>query len=441
MNRLKLPLLYVTFAPAILLFMRNDVHATERADIIVAHDGSGRFRLIQDAINSVPQDNASNITILIKKGTYAEKLLVTKSQITLVGEDRDSTRIVYAELRSNWVKAHDGDDWGSAVINIGDGVTDVVLANLTVYNNYGSLYGSHDHQFAIRGFQANRIALLHCNVIADGGDTVSLWNGDSGMYYHASCYFEGWVDYVCPRGWCYVTDSRFFGHNLPSASIWHDGSKNKEQKFVIRNSSFDGVPDFPLGRHHRDGQFYLLDCTFSKNMADRPIYYPKQSPNAVPWIWGERHYFYNCHREGGDYSWFANNLEKAEGPPKQEEVTSKWTFGGRWDPEASLPPVLPFASIPTPRNDDYGVDNSGMNLRWISARNAVKHLVHFGETNPPPVVASTTSSSFRIEVLKPSTEYYWSVDVVTDADTIAGQVWRFRTVSNENGTASKGKSP
>ena len=211
--------------------------AAERADIVVAQDGTGRFHSIQEALNSIPDNNKRLMIILIKKGVYAEKLFITKSNIALVGEDKDSTRIVYAELRSNWTKAPnnhrdgtlDSADWGSAVVNIGNGVTDVTIANLTVYNNYGSLYGTHDHQFAVRGFNATRIIFLNCNVISDGGDTMSLWNRAEGMYYHANCTFEGWVDFVCPRGWCYITDSRFYGHNL-SASIWHDGKLEQRPK-------------------------------------------------------------------------------------------------------------------------------------------------------------------------------------------------------------------
>ena len=156
--------------------------------------------------------------------------------------------------------------------------------------------------------------------------------------------FEGWVDFVCPRGWCYITDSRFYGHNL-SASIWHDGSSHKDQKFVIRYSQFDGVPGFPLGRHHRDAQFYLLDCIFSKNMADRPIYAPLNSPNMVLWNWGVRHYFFNCHREGGDFAWFGDNLSTAEGSPTPTDVTASWTFGGKWNPEITMPHVTPFRRL------------------------------------------------------------------------------------------------
>ncbi len=366
--------------------------------VVVAQDGSGDFRTIQEALDAIPSDNAQNRIILIRNGTYHEKLRVTASHVSLVGEDRDKTRIEFAELRRNWRASHP-DDWGAAVINIA--ATDVIIANLTVHNTFG---GDHDHQFAIRSMDnANRIAILNANVIADGGDTLSLWNSESGLSYYADSYFEGWVDYLCPRGWAYVTNSRFFGHN-PTASIWHDGSKDKDQKFVIRHSQFDGVPGFALGRNHRDAQFYLLDVEFSSNMADKPIY---PSSATTPRPWGERYYYSNAHRQGGDFAWFADNL-----PLRDEDITPAWAFEHKWDP-AQLPSVLPFAAIPNPENGARWIDPAGIPLRWTPARNAAAERVYFGKTNPP-----TETHTRDTGPLEPGATYYWRVD--------AGPIWSFR---------------
>jgi hypothetical protein len=400
------------------------VIAKEKADIIVAQDGSGQFTKIQEAINAVPADNAKNVIILIKNGIYREKLFITKSFITLVGEDRDSTRIIYAELRRNINKTplDMRSDWGTAVVNIDSFITDITLANLSVHNNYGSLHNDEGHQFAIRG-GGTRILILNCNIIADGGDTLSLWNKKNGMYYHANCYFEGWVDYVCPRGWCYITDSKFFGHNL-SASIWHDGDADKNQKFVIRYSSFDGVPNFPLGRNHRDGQIFLLDCIFSREMADTPIYYPNGS--ATTWKWGDRHYYYNCHREGGDYAWFKDNLETSASAPKENEVTAKWTFDGKWDPEENIPAVLPMVFLPRPRDSAYKIqwDN---NLKWVPARNAISHNIYFGKDGNLEFKRNQKENVFNPRKLESNTRYYWRIDEVTETDTLIGPLWHFTT--------------
>ena len=397
--------------------------AAEHADIIVSTSGSGNFKSIQDAISSVA-DQKKPVIILVRNGLYNEKVFIQRSHLTLVGEDEDSTRIVFPELRENWNREHNGSDWGSGVVNIDTGVTDITLANLTVYNDYGWQNDVFNkHQFAIRG-AGTRIMLLHCKVKSDGGDALSLWDKKDGMYYHADCYFEGWVDYVCPRGWCYITNSRFFGHNL-SASIWHDGDFDKRQKLVISDSYFDGVPGFPLGRNHRDGQIYLLNCKFSERMADRPIYHPPTS--KTDWEWGARHYYYNCHRDGGDFAWFKDNLAGAEGSPHASDITARWAFDGQWDPEATMPSVLPFAFLPVPQTSAIDVSTDSISLSWIGGRNAESHNVYFGTHMPLDYRGTSSTASFMIRSLQPGMEYFWRIDEVTLDGVIPGELWSFRT--------------
>jgi pectinesterase len=312
----------------------HDSKNTFNYEYIVAQDGSGNFNTIQIALNNIKNDHRRHI-IFIKNGIYNEKLFIEKDNVALIGDNKDSTLIIFAELRSNW-KINNPNDYGAAVINIKDSITDCIIQNLTVRNNYGSLFNNNDHQFTIKGGAGvTRIIIDNCKIISDGGDALSLWNTTDGMYYHNNCYFEGWVDYVCPRGYCYIENSSFYGHNK-TASIWHDGSGKEDNKFVIRNSYFDGVPGFPLGRHHRDAQFYLIDCRFSKNMADKNIYfYPSKSPVVLKWDIN-RYYYSNCHGDSIDYSWHADNLYKAPGSPKPGEVTATWTFKGLWNPYKSL---------------------------------------------------------------------------------------------------------
>ncbi|HEX6101187.1 MAG TPA: pectinesterase family protein [Thermoanaerobaculia bacterium] len=406
--------------------------AEENASLIVAQDGSADFRTIQEAVDAIPPDNGDYQIILIRNGVYREKVRIAKSYVALVGEDRDKTRIEFAELRRNW-RANHPDDYGAAVINIANDATDIVIANLTVLNDYGRKFGDHDHQFAIRGMDtSNRIAVLHANVIADGGDTFSPWNAESGLSYATDSYFEGHVDFVCPRGWSYITNSRFFAHN-ESAAIWHDGSRDRDQKFVIRHSRFDGVPNAPLGRNHRDAQFYVLDSELSSNMADRAIY-PAAAPD--PRYWGERYYYASARREGGRSAWLADNLETAEGTPRDEEITAEWTFGGRWDP-ASLPAVLPHAAIPRPEHGWKWVDPAGVTLRWTPARNAGTQRVYFSDVIPsvergtwaggeadmssahhPPRSLATLGMTYDTGPLEPGKTYYWQID--------DGPVWSFR---------------
>ena len=59
-------------------------------DYVVAQDGTGDFFTVQEAINAVP-DFRKNVrtTILVRKGTYKEKIIIPESKIniSLIGED------------------------------------------------------------------------------------------------------------------------------------------------------------------------------------------------------------------------------------------------------------------------------------------------------------------------------------------------------------------
>jgi pectinesterase len=195
------------------------------------------------------------------------------------------------------------------------------------------------HAFAVYG-TGTRTIIINCNVLSKGGDTVALWDYKDGMYYHSNCRFKGAVDFVCPRGWCYIKNSQFY-QLKQTASVWHAGGYDINQKLVIENSSFDGVKNFQLGRHHYEAQFYFIDCRFSDNLSDKPIYRVTYSDSTLnrPSNWGERYYFYNCIKEGEVFNWLKNSLTKNEA----DKVSVKWTFDGKWDPEsAEGPKVLKY---------------------------------------------------------------------------------------------------
>ncbi len=315
--------------------------ALPKPDITVAADGSGNFKTIQEAINSIPADNTQRMVIYIKDGFYSEILRMSAPYVTLRGQSRDGTRIVAP---------------AASVINVGG--KDCIFQNLTVSNTAGSK-GVHAECFS--GRVCDHCVIEDCNVYSDGDDTIALWQND-GHYYHARLNVTGSVDFVCPHAACYMTDSKLYEMNQGiEAMMWHDGQYDATQKFVIRNCQYDGAYGFNLGRHHHDGLFFFLDCTMSKMQNDKPPYrvvYPLDgsTPTAADIAknqgldasnkWGERAYYFNDKKEGGNYPWMTNNLDKAPGSPKPEEVTAKWAFNGAWDPErTSGPGVTEVAGI------------------------------------------------------------------------------------------------
>lgn len=328
-------------------------------DIVVAPDGSGNFKTIQEAINSLPAEAASQRVILIKKGTYNEKIFIDKNFITLRGENPEKTVITIAEAREAW-RCNNPDDYGTATINLKG--SDINLENLSFINSYGrdnkkdkiidcasdssgkKTIKPNVHQMALRSFGTTRLFVKNCIFRAYGGDTVSPWNTEDGMFYFKDCVMEGGVDFYCPRGWALAENCTFICRNN-NAGIWHDGSKYESSKTVLLNCKFAGDDNFKLGRYHRDAQFYLLNCSFPANMADADIYLVPTS-NTI--LWGRRVYYYNCKKEGGDYAWHKNNLPAGF---SINDFSVPWVFDNKWDPakeaaknEATLVQALDGAS-------------------------------------------------------------------------------------------------
>ena len=305
-----------------------NLHASEQPlRLQVALDGSAPFRSVQQALDALPATKQWAL-IEIGPGIYKEKLYLTRDKVVLAGSGKTSTTIEFPELRKNHLKQQP-DDWGSAVVNIK--ASDIVLLDLTVFNSYGALNGDHDHQFAIRGFeQASRIITDQCRVIAGGADSLSLWH-KQGLYYHSNCYFEGHVDYVCPRGTAWITQSQFYSQ-ATEASLWHDGELDKNTKLVVTDSGFSGIQGFLLGRRHYDAQFYLKNNNYSPLMADQPIFrktYPDEPSRDRANLWGERSYFDGS--SGANYGWLQNNWPK--GTPS---LSADWVYQGQWQPEQVL---------------------------------------------------------------------------------------------------------
>ena len=312
---------------------------------IHAKKGSKKYSSIQDAINSLSDSSKERRIIFIKNGTYREKIFVTKNNIVFEGENREKTIITFDIARDEWRCDHN-DDWGVATLNLNG--NDLTFRNLTIANDYGfnnknprlvncasdttkhqKVITNGGHQMALRSIRSTRLQAINCRFRAYAGDTVSPWNLTDGMFYFKDCIIEGGVDFYCPRGWAFAEHCTFFA-NTGAASIWHDGTGNKDFKTILRNCSFDGFKGFNLGRYHKDAQFYLINCTFSSNMADKDIYLV---PTANVLQWGRRIFYFNCHKTGGDYDWFKNNLENADGKPDAKNITVNWLFKNNWHPE------------------------------------------------------------------------------------------------------------
>lgn len=230
----------------VVLAQKQPKTATPPIDIVVAQDGSGQFKNVQDAIMSVPSGSVSNpVVIHIKPGTYKELIYIQheKRFFRLVGEDAKTTILTF-DLHANIV-GKDGKPIGtfrtpSAVID----ADDFIAENITFENSAGPV----GQALAIR-VDGDRAVFRRCRFLG-WQDTVFL---NRGRQYFEDCYIAGHVDFIFGAATAFF--ERCHIHCLRNGYITAASTYDYHPSgFVFSHCSITGEPEVKtyLGRPWRD---------------------------------------------------------------------------------------------------------------------------------------------------------------------------------------------
>lgn len=172
---------------------RCDADGGERTyDYVVAADGTGDFTTVQAAIDAVPNFRKSaRTTILVKKGTYREKVIVApcKINVSLVGEDGAViTYDDYAQKPNCF--GEETSTSGSATVYLY--APDFYAENITFQNSAGPV-----GQAVACFVAADRCCFRRCRFLGFQ-DTLYTYGEGCRMYFD-HCYVEGTVDFIF--GW------------------------------------------------------------------------------------------------------------------------------------------------------------------------------------------------------------------------------------------------
>jgi len=152
---------------------------------VVAQDGSGDFKTIQETIDACKAFPDERITITLKPGVYKEKVEVYSwtTKISLLGEDASTTIISF-------------DDYsGKGAINTFTSYTvkvagdDFYAENITFENTAGPV-----GQAVALHIEADRCVFKHCRFVGNQ-DTIYA-GGENSRQYFLNCYIEGTTDFI-----------------------------------------------------------------------------------------------------------------------------------------------------------------------------------------------------------------------------------------------------
>ena len=159
--------------------------------IVVARDGTGEFRTIDEAIEVCRAFMEYQKVIYVKNGVYKEKLIVPSwlTNITICGEDRDKTIITYddhANLRLEGTERKMG-TFRTYTLKI-EG-TNITIKNITIENNAAKL-----GQAVCIHTEGDNLTFENCRILGNQ-DTIYTGTPGTHCYFH-NCYIEGTTDFI-----------------------------------------------------------------------------------------------------------------------------------------------------------------------------------------------------------------------------------------------------
>ena len=231
--------------------------------IIVARDGTGEFRTVDEAIEVCRAFMDYHKVIYIKKGTYKEKLIIPSwlQNIELCGEDMKETIITY-------------DDHANIKITLGTAEprtqpmgtfrtytlkiegNDITIKNLTLENNSARL-----GQAVALHTEGDRIKIINCRLIGHQ-DTVYTGVAYTHIFFKG-CYICGTTDFIFGPSIAWFEDCTI--ESLVNSYVTAASTpKDQEYGYVFNNCRLiakEGVDKVFLGRPWRDyGYTLFMNC-------------------------------------------------------------------------------------------------------------------------------------------------------------------------------------
>lgn len=153
--------------------------------LVVARDGTGEYRNIQEAVEAVRAFMDYTVTIYIKNGIYKEKIVIPSwvKNVQLVGESAEKTIITYDDhaninkmgtFRTYTVKVEGND---------------ITFKDLTIENNAAPL-----GQAVALHTEGDRLMFVNCRFL---GNQDTIYTGTEGArLLFTNCYIEGTTDFI-----------------------------------------------------------------------------------------------------------------------------------------------------------------------------------------------------------------------------------------------------
>lgn len=259
--------------------------------IVVARDGTGQFRTIDEAIEVCRAFMDYHKVIFIKKGTYKEKLIIPQwlQNIELCGEDMNETIITYDDHANIKTQERPNGIGTFRTYTLKIEANDITLKNLTIENNSARL-----GQGVALHTEGDRLIFINCRFIGHQ-DTVYTGMPYTRLFFKG-CYICGTTDFIFGPSTAWFeecTIESLVNSYVTAASTPADAAYG----YIFNNCRLiakDGVDKVFLGRPWRDyGYTLFMNCDLGAHIRPEGWHHwEKQRENTA------RYLEYNNHGAG-----------------------------------------------------------------------------------------------------------------------------------------------
>lgn len=319
---------------------------------IVAVDGSGDYKTVQEAINAVPDGQTKPWLILIKNGLYNEQVIIPKNKpyVHLIGQDKDKT-IIHLNL------------------NVGSKLTGKEIGGKTAYWEHSV----HNPSSPVYKYEGSVVVVKgdHFyteNIFYGGGDVLlencTLYNVRSGAVIVAPSHKDAKYGYAF-RNCTIDGNSEAADGRLKLGRPWHNNSKtvyiNTIMLIPVADEGWTNmgtVPGIFAEYNSRDAQGNVLDLSKRKT-----------------------EYQYKDRQTGKEVS------GTCQATITKEEA-DKYTYENMIPGNDGWNPRIMMEKLGSPRSLVYQQGT----LKWNPVKNAIGYIVYDGEQ----ILGTTTDTSFPV---------------------------------------------
>ena len=232
--------------------------------LVVARDGTGEFRNVDDAIEVCRAFMDYHKVIYVKKGVYKEKLIIPSwlTNIEICGEDRDNTIITWDDHANVKTQERPNGMGTFRTYTLKIEGSHITLKNITVENNSARL-----GQAVALHTEGDCLTFVNCRFLGHQ-DTVYTGVAGSRQLFN-NCYIEGTTDFIFGPGtaWFENCEIRSKADSYITAA---STPADQPYGYVFHNCRLTADPNVTkvyLGRPWRDyGYTLFMECELGSHI-------------------------------------------------------------------------------------------------------------------------------------------------------------------------------